>query len=339
MFTQGSIHTDQGTMTIGKYTTRRYRDQTDIRKLCDVEQICLDHDGLDYVSRPEDLERYFRTQPNFDLEKDVLLVEDGDRLIGYVTTYWRQQMGGERLYRHYGFVHPEYRRQGIGAALLERAEERGRHLARTHPADIPKAYMCYINDLVVDRIALMTRAGYQPVRYFFEMVRPLDQPIHLQSMPEGLEVRTPSPEQYRQVFQALDEAFEDHWGHISLTEKDIQGWMESSYFQPEHWKVAWDGDQVAGMVLNFIDHHENERFERLRGYTEDISVRRPYRRRGLASSLLTQSLKLLKDLGMEEAALGVDTDNPSGALQLYQRVGFEAEKRSAAYRKPLNLIT
>ena len=337
MFTQGSIHTDQTLGTIGKYQTRRYRDTSDIRKICDVEQLCLDHDGLDYVSLPEDLERYFRTQPNFELEKDVLLVEDGDRLIGYVTTYWRQQTEGERLYRHYGFVHPAYRRQGIGAALLAHAEERGRQVASTHPADIPKAYMCYINDRVVDRIALMTKVGYEPVRFFYEMVRPLDQPIHERPMPEGLETRTPNPEQYQQVFKALDEAFEDHWGHIALTEKDIQGWMESSYFQPEHWKVAWDGDKVAGMVLNFIDQHENERFDRLRGYTEDICVRRPYRRRGLATSLLTQSLYYLKKQGMEEAALGVDTDNPSGALDLYQQVGFQAEKRSAAYRKPLHL--
>ncbi|MGD8603028.1 MAG: GNAT family N-acetyltransferase, partial [Anaerolineales bacterium] len=272
-----------------------------------------------------------------DLNKDVLLVEDGDRLIGYVTTYWRQQLEGERLYRHYGFVHPEYRRQGIGVALLDHAEARGRQVALTHPADIPKAYMCFINDRVADRIALMTHSGYEPVRYFYEMVRPLDQPIHQQPMPDGLEVRTPTPDQFQQVFQAMDEAFEDHWGHIPLTEKDIQGWMESSYFQPQRWKVAWDGDQVAGMVLNFIDQHENERFDRLRGYTEDISVRRPYRRRGLASSLLTQSLQLHKDLGMEEAALGVDTDNPNGALQLYQRVGFKADKSSAAYRKPLKL--
>jgi mycothiol synthase len=335
MFTQGSIHTSQHLDAIGKYTTRRYRDKSDVRKVTDLAQICLDYDGLDYVSTPEEFDIFLRTQPNFELEHDLLLVEDGDRLIGYVTTYWRQQKEGERLYRHYGTVHPDYRRQGIGTALLAHAEQRGRQVAETHPADIPKAYMCYINDLVTDRIALVTRAGYKPVRYFYEMVRTLDQPIHQRSMPEGLEVRKATPDQYRQIFAALDEAFEDHWGHIALTEADIQGWMESEYFQPEHWMIAWDGDEVAGSVLNFIDHKENERFGRLRGYTEDISVRRPYRQRGLATSLVTQSLQLLKEMGMKEAGLGVDTDNPSGALHLYQNVGFVSTKHSAAYRKPL----
>jgi mycothiol synthase len=337
MLTHNSIHAQPAILSIERYQTRRYRDEADAVKISELEQLCLDHDGLDYASTPEDVERYLRTQPNFDLQNDVLMVEDGDRLIGYITTYWRQQMEGDRLYRHYGFVHPEYRRQGIGTALLAHAEDRGRWLAGTHPEEIPKSYMCYINDLVADRITLVTKAGYEPVRYFYGMVRPLELPIKPVPMPDGLEVRRASPDQYRQVFAALDEAFEDHWGHISLTEEDIQEWMESPYFQPEHWLVAWDGDEVAGTVLNFIDHNENKRFKRLRGYTEDISVRRPYRRQGLASSLLTQSLQLLKDLGMQEASLGVDTDNPNGALLLYQRVGFKAIKRSAAYRKPLAL--
>jgi mycothiol synthase len=335
MFTHNSIHAQPVILSIEGYLTRRYRDEAYAAKISELEQLCLDHDGLDYASTPEDVERYLRTQPNFDLQEDVLLVEDGDRLIGYITTYWRQQSQGERLYRHYGFVHPEYRRQGIGTALLTHAEKRGRQLATTHPAEIPKAYMCYINDLVSDRIELVTKAGYDRVRYFYSMVRPLDQPIEPLPMPEGLEIRLSTAEQYRQVFAALDEAFEDHWGHIALTEADIQEWMESPYFQPQHWVVAWDGDEVAGMILNFIDHNENKRFRRLRGYTEDIAVRRPYRRRGLASSLLSQSLQKLKDLGMNEAGLGVDTDNPNGALQLYQRVGFNAVKRSAAFQKPL----
>jgi ribosomal protein S18 acetylase RimI-like enzyme len=39
---------------------------------------------------------------------------------------------------------------------------------------------------------------------------------------------------------------------------------------------------------------------------------------------------------MKEAMLGVDSDNPSGALALYERAGFEVHRRSAAYRKPMD---
>ena len=96
-----------------------------------------------------------------------------------------------------------------------------------------------------------------------------------------------------------------------------------------------DADQVAGMVLNFIDARENEEYGRKRGYTQSISVRRPWRRRGLARSLIAQSFHLLRDLGMEEAALGVDTQNLSEAFRLYEGLGFKKVKRWTDYRKPL----
>ncbi len=89
------------------------------------------------------------------------------------------------------------------------------------------------------------------------------------------------------------------------------------------------------MVLNYINAEENERFNRKRCYTEDISVRRPWRRRGLARSLLTQSLQMFKNEGIEEAALGVDTDNPSDALGLYEDLGFQNIKLWMVFRKPM----
>lgn len=36
-----------------------------------------------------------------------------------------------------------------------------------------------------------------------------------------------------------------------------------------------------------------------------------------------------------EGALGVDSENPSGALHLYEASGFVTESRNAIYRKPL----
>jgi mycothiol synthase len=101
------------------------------------------------------------------------------------------------------------------------------------------------------------------------------------------------------------------------------------------WRIAWDGDKVAGQVRSYISAEENARFGRLRGYTEHISVRRPWRRRGLARALIAASFPLLRARGMTEAALGVDTENTSGALHVYESCGFRPVSRSATYRKPL----
>jgi ribosomal protein S18 acetylase RimI-like enzyme len=98
-------------------------------------------------------------------------------------------------------------------------------------------------------------------------------------------------------------------------------------------KGVKEADQVAGMVRSFINHDENVEYERQRGWTEDICVRRPWRRRGLARALLVKSLHAIKERGMNETALGVDTDNPNGALRLYESVGFQMTKRFFVYRK------
>ena len=99
--------------------------------------------------------------------------------------------------------------------------------------------------------------------------------------------------------------------------------------------MAWDGEEVAGQVRSYISPAENAEYRRKRGYTEFISVRRPWRRRGVARALLCQSLEALRDRGMEEAALGVMTENPNGAFGLYESVGFRVVKQYTSYEKPV----
>lgn len=60
-----------------------------------------------------------------------------------------------------------------------------------------------------------------------------------------------------------------------------------------------------------------------------------WRNRGIAGALLAMSLSELDARGMTEAALGVDTDNPGGALHLYTSLGFELQTYEAVYDKPV----
>ena len=101
------------------------------------------------------------------------------------------------------------------------------------------------------------------------------------------------------------------------------------------WVVAWDGDQVAGVVQNWVWPEENERLGVKRGWLEHISVRRPWRRRGLARAITAASLVKYREVGLEEAMLGVDSENPNGALGLYEGLGFVQASRAAAYRRDL----
>jgi ribosomal protein S18 acetylase RimI-like enzyme len=186
--------------------------------------------------------------------------------------------------------------------------------------------------------ALLRMDGYRPARYSYLMVRPTLEKIPELPLPQGLEVRPARPEHYHRVFEANEEAFQDHWGFIPRTEEDYERWLGEPATSPGLWQVAWDGDEIAGMVLSFVNTEENLAFHRRRGYTEDVCVRRPWRRRGLARALLARSLTLLRERGMTEAALGVDTENPSGALQLYESLGYRPVQSWTLYRKPVETM-
>ena len=88
-------------------------------------------------------------------------------------------------------------------------------------------------------------------------------------------------------------------------------------------------------MINGIHPVENEALGLKRGWLHSVFTRRPWRKRGLANALINRSLVLLKERGMDYGVLGVDADNPTGALGLYERNGFVVEERSTAWRKPL----
>ena len=175
--------------------------------------------------------------------------------------------------------------------------------------------------------------GFQAVRFVNHMACDLSEPIVIPPMPVGLEVRPVPETHYWAAAQAIDEAFQDHWGHAPLTQEGFQHWIADPQFNPDLWQVAWDGGEIAAGIFNRVDEDANKQYNVQRGWTEPIFTRRPWRRRGLARALLMRSLRMLKDLGMTEAALVVDTQNPLGALGVYESCGFRMEYRSAIYEK------
>jgi mycothiol synthase len=321
--------------SISGLTFRNFRGEVDYPDMLAVIEGSKDADGIERTDSLDDFKRAYEYLHNCDPYQDILIAEIEGELIGYNRVFWDKLDDGTRIYTLFGFMLPKWRRHGIGRTMLHQAERRLREIAVDHPEDGPKFFQSWAADTEVGTYKLLESEDYKPVRYSFEMVRDLSVPIIDVPMPDGLEVRPVEDDHLWLIFEAMNEAFRDHWGHRDATKEEYEQWMKYPQFKPEHWKVAWDGDQITGTVQNIINEEENEEYKRKRGYTENIFVRRPWRKRGLARALLTQSLSYLKQLGMTEAALGVDAENLSGALRLYESVGFQAAKRYTEYRKPL----
>jgi ribosomal protein S18 acetylase RimI-like enzyme len=296
-----------------------------------------DADGLEWSQSVEDVARTYRHLVNCDPDRDLLFAEVAGEVVGYSRVWWQQELKGKRLYQQFVHLLPQWRDRGIRRAMLRYNEHRLRQIANGHPEDGPRLLEAWASDTEEHWRNLLEEEGYEPVRYGFSMVRSDLEDIPDLPLPEGLEIRSVPPERVRSVWSAAREAFRDHWGYSEdeWSYEHWKEWQESPTYNPGLWQVAWAGDEVAGMVLNFINEEENEEYGRLRGYTETICVRRPWRRQGVAKGLIASSLRVLKAQGMAEAALGVDADNPNGALQLYKSMGFHVVKKFTTYRKPM----
>lgn len=317
---------------------RHFRGEPDFPGMLAVLEGSRIADGIEDTGTLETMARTYNNLKNCDPHDDIVMIEVDGELVGYKRVLWWLEDGtGTYVYGHFGFLLPEWRGKGIGRALIRHSEARIREISKEHPHDAPRTYDVDVSDTQKGLEELINSEGYAPVRHWYEMVRPDLENIPEVPMPEGLEVRPVKPEDMRTIWEAEVEAFRDHWGASVPDEADFRSWLNEPISQPELWQVAWDGDQVAGMVRNYINEAENKKFGRKRGYVENISTRRPWRKRGLASALIARSFKMHKDLGMTEAALGVDTENPSGALRVYERMGFRAVKGGASYRKPFTL--
>jgi ribosomal protein S18 acetylase RimI-like enzyme len=167
------------------------------------------------------------------------------------------------------------------------------------------------------------------------MLRPLDDPVVPSPMPDGLEIRPVEPAHYRAIWDADTEAFRDHREPADRTEEDYVARFTSPDLDTSRWQVAWEGDEVAGSVMIWVSPTEIEQTGIRRAWLDHISVRRQWRKRGVATALITAALHVLREGGFEQAALGVDTENPTGALQLYERLGFVRNKTGLGYRKAL----
>jgi ribosomal protein S18 acetylase RimI-like enzyme len=250
---------------------------------------------------------------------------------------WVERRPGElRALRVFlqGGVHPEWRGRGVGRALLGWQEARAWQLVDAAASELPVRVILHVEEHNVGHSRLAEAAGFQPVRYFSDMRRPLSVPVPDRGLPAGLRLVPFDGSLDEAVRLAHNETFADHWGSEPRLPEDWRLWTTGHRNFRADWSfVVLDGEQVAGYVLNAAYPQDWGPQGYTEGWTSLVGVRRAWRGRGLAPVLLTASMRAFRDAGMEYAGLGVDTENPTGALALYERLGYEPGRRSVSYAK------
>jgi GNAT superfamily N-acetyltransferase len=263
-----------------------------------------------------------------DPQQDILLVEIDGKLIGCANMEWREEGSGDCLYLIDLYLAAEWRRCGLELAMQRHMERCIRKAVIAEPDNVHHWFVSKVPETWQTRVEMLRVLGYAPMRYYFEMQRPLLDNLPEAVLPTGLAVRPPLPEHYRSIWEASEECFQDQQDYVAPREENYRTWVATPGLDPSLWLVAWDGDQVAGAAINVI--HEGAW-----GETDDLFVRRPWRKQGLGHALLVGSLHLFKARGLTTAGLGVDVENVSGALGLYESVGYRPYQILVSYRKPM----
>jgi ribosomal protein S18 acetylase RimI-like enzyme len=323
------------------YTARAYRGPEDHSAMAEIlTAFRLDRGEHELVTAAH-IDANYEAVSNCDLSTDAFIVEYDGLPVGYGRTMVAEVNDGVD-----GLVFaptlPAHNNEPLFTALIDGIEA---HLvAKLAPHHRSGNAVRWRTDAehpgpgraATGEAARFEARGYDARQWGATMVRPNLDDIPERSLPDGVELRPVAEDQLRGIVAAYLECFRgDDWGFTEPTESDYAWIIDDPNRDHTLWQVAWVGDQVVGQVKPFINHEENEARGYLRGYTEYIGTHRDWRNRGIAGTLLAWSLQALKDRGMTEAALGVDTNNPGGALSLYQSMGFEIENFGAIYYRDI----
>ena len=227
----------------------------------------------------------------------------------------------------FSVLHPEHGTVDLGHVLLAGAEDRAAELAA--PGAVLDAPCSSADERAR---SLFEGRGYRLVRHSFRMVADLDDEPPPPQWPEGFELRPFEAERDGEaVYEADMDAFADHWGFTRTPYEDWRRWFLDDRLDPELWFLAYAGDEIAGFCL--CRPHESADPDM--GWVSVLGVRPPWRRRGLATALLLHAFGEFRRRGRARVGLGVDAENTTGAVALYERAGMQVARRSDTWEKAL----
>lgn len=305
---------------------------------------------------------------NVDRDTMVAVLPDGEPVVYAVVYPAPAARDTQRLFLS-GGVRPDWRGRGLGRRMLDwqvtRAEAMHREIRPSLPALVEAGGV----DRDDSKGRVLRKAGFAPVRWWYEMARDLSAPLpEADPLPSGMEVAGFIPSWTETVRHAHNEAFADHWGTVEVDEHVwAQRFSAAQGFCPSLSLVALDsgrgggrgdgegdgrgggevgagtgtevggrvGGEVAAYLLSFVHQAEIAAMGVPTAHVGYLGTRPAWRGRGLGSALLSVAMRAYRDAGYTVARLVVDTENGSGALDIYRQAGFEVDRRWVTYGRQL----
>ena len=312
---------------------RPYAGEVDLEAIANLINVCDATYRLDGRTSVSELRNEFNT-PSFNQERDICLWEDADSKLVALGYLWITEPS-DAIDGHLSiYVHPNVGDDNrLESQIIQWGEKRMDQVRQERGFEVKLRSGC--RDSFSERIATLENHDFTVDRYFFTMERSLLESIPEPQFPEGFTLKRTNPKQDVALWVELfNQAFQDHWNHHDVTVENLQHWLNDENYRAELDLVVVNPDgQFAACCYGEIFPEENLYKERKEGWINVLATRREFRRMGIGKAILLSNLHQLKATGMDVAKLGVDADSPTGALGLYESIGFRKIYTTLSYVK------
>ncbi len=269
------------------------------------------------------------------LEERTVVGRIEDEVVCYGTVYHRPAETDEARIYVAAYVSPTLQGRGLEDAIVDWSTAVASDVLDA--VEVPSKYICaWLYKQQRDEADRFARRGFEAVRHWWEMERPLDDDLPVE-LPEGIDVVGWDDTHSEPVRLVENAAFADHWGSAPMSETDWQTRMlDSPGFRRDLSFVAAAGDEVVGFSYNEVYEEDWEAAGRSEGWISGLGVLREWRKRGIATALLSASMNAMRKDGLEAAMIGVDSSSPSGAQHLYRSVGFSTKSTGTTWQLALD---
>ncbi len=268
----------------------------------------------------------------------------GDRMVAFAGILPRDMTSDTWRIAAEGVVDPRYRGRGLGSEGLSWLDSRVLRLRQERGAPSTVAVKAQVSGHLDNaaQVELLEGAGYGAVNWSAIMRVQLSgggsvEPSLASALPAGYRLHGYASAWSERTRSAHNAAFTDHWGFTAWSRDSWKQWEDDS--RNARHEMSWVAehhdapDDVAGYVMTHEYDAHQQATGRREAYLAKLGVRREYRGRGLATALLRIALERYAEAGYDESSLDVDTNNPTGAFELYERVGYVIESRTATFEK------
>jgi mycothiol synthase len=299
---------------------RTFRDR-DLPAIVDLKNAVNLATGVALRCTFEEIDEEF-SPPYVNRSTDVFCAEENGQLIGYAHTYFVDSTEREVRCYVFGGTHPGHTGRGVGTTLTTMAMERARELLDSGHEGLPRRLRADITVGDNASAELLASLGFSPVRWFHDLVRPLDAPPEA-TAPEGIRIVGWDTARNEELRVVKNTAFADHWGS---TPTSPEGWHQMTDGWGSRADVSFmavdDNDGIVGLLLTHRYPDDDDLLGGAYGWIDKIATAREQRGRGIASALINTALHAYSAEGWTHAALNADGDNPTGAFRLYGSLGF-----------------